>query len=368
MNNIEFGKEIQKLSKYFKLNNGSRLELKFSINEETGYLSSRVYNGTDYPKDRTLLLKFLEKKIEEYLVDRMSFLIKPEVINSKVKNVSVLFNLTDGSTKKINKITQENKEYLVCCILNFFIDYYEGNKSRELCFSDEENVFYLFKIENDKLMVSVNSIDYEILGTVDEISEAVRVHFDIYNKEWSNVCSDKELVEYLNKKLQDLWFAKYRRQRNKLDKDFKKNKIFAIDILIFFKQVIRCGLWFKLKDGKEETLPDLLDYEVLPLDLLNLFIDYYKGVKNPYIGLFEEEMCNFILKINNDKLFLGFTEEEGEGDELMGEPKDYALETLSHFRNFEKEWQNATGEFGEEEYLKPGEIKKLCDELESLIK
>jgi len=310
----------------------------------------------------------MDRNIEEYLVDRMSFLIKPEVVRGKVKDVSILFKFTDGTTKKINKITEENKEYLVDSILNFFIDYYKGDKSRELGFFDDENVFYLFKIENNKLMVSFNSADYEILGTINEIAEAVHTHFYFdYQKAWSNVCSNKELVENLAKELRDLWFAEHRKQKDKWNEDFVKNKIFAIKPSIFFKEVSKCGLYFKLKDGKVEVLPDLLDYEVLPVDLLNLFIDYYKGIKSPYIGLFEEEMCNFILKINNDKLFLGFTEEEGEGDELIGEPKDYAIETLSHFRKFEKEWQNATGEFGEEEYLKPGEIKKLCDELEGVL-
>ncbi len=65
MNNIEFGKKMQELAKNFETNTGEKLGV--SINLETGYLSSKVYCGKDYPQDREKLIKFMEEKIKEYL-------------------------------------------------------------------------------------------------------------------------------------------------------------------------------------------------------------------------------------------------------------------------------------------------------------
>lgn len=61
MNNIEFGKEIQKLSKLYKEKFGK--DLNFSINLETEEISSSIYSGKDYPKNRKELISFLEDKI-----------------------------------------------------------------------------------------------------------------------------------------------------------------------------------------------------------------------------------------------------------------------------------------------------------------
>ena len=65
MNYIDFGKEIQKISNYFKEKTGKNLNI--AINEETGYLSSTVYCGLDYPKEREGLLKFLKDKIDDFI-------------------------------------------------------------------------------------------------------------------------------------------------------------------------------------------------------------------------------------------------------------------------------------------------------------
>lgn len=61
MNFKEFGKDIQGLNNDFKKLTGENLNI--VIDENTGYLSSKVYSGIDYPKDRRVLISFLYKKI-----------------------------------------------------------------------------------------------------------------------------------------------------------------------------------------------------------------------------------------------------------------------------------------------------------------
>lgn len=67
MTNIEFTKEIKKMSQYYKEKTGENLN--FSINEETGRISSAVYNGISYPRDREKLIRFMYEKIKKSILE-----------------------------------------------------------------------------------------------------------------------------------------------------------------------------------------------------------------------------------------------------------------------------------------------------------
>lgn len=82
MNQIEFGKEIQRLDK--KLFDKVEKNLNFKIDLETGEINSYVYSGKDYPKERKELITFLDKKIDLYM--------SPEEYENRVnKNLVYLF-------------------------------------------------------------------------------------------------------------------------------------------------------------------------------------------------------------------------------------------------------------------------------------
>ena len=115
MNYIEFGKELQKLSKYYEEKTGETLNIK--IDEETGFLTSKVYSGTDYPQDRDGILVFLRKKIIDLLnKDKMfKFEIEPsDKFRKVVQNLDeVIFD--DDDTKAVIKfefLGEIKKDYL----------------------------------------------------------------------------------------------------------------------------------------------------------------------------------------------------------------------------------------------------------------
>jgi len=115
MNYIEFGKELQKLSKYYEEKTGETLNIK--IDEETGFLTSKVYSGIDYPQDRDGILVFLRKKIIDLLnKDKMfKFEIEPsDKFRKVVQNLDeVIFD--DDDTKAVIKfefLGEIKKDYL----------------------------------------------------------------------------------------------------------------------------------------------------------------------------------------------------------------------------------------------------------------
>lgn len=71
MNNIEFGKRMQELARFFNKQTGQTLNVSYDL--ETGYLSSRVYTGKDYPKNKETLLNFFWDKIKDYFLTKKYF-------------------------------------------------------------------------------------------------------------------------------------------------------------------------------------------------------------------------------------------------------------------------------------------------------
>ena len=191
MNFKEYAKNIQKLYNDFKNLTGENLNI--VIDENTGYLSSQVYSGSDYPKDRQRLLSFLHSKIVKYYMKNKIIFIDPFVNNNYICNSFVYFKLANNH--------ELADDYIYCFdllewykfpkdILNFYINYLKGAKDFTISVWEEQDGPYTFKIYNDKTYLCVtdeiNEDDFILYGTPREQAKEILLHFKKFSNEWEN--------------------------------------------------------------------------------------------------------------------------------------------------------------------------------------
>ena len=208
MNFKEFGKDIQSLNNDFKNLTGENLNI--VIDENTGYISSQVYSGSDYPKDRQRLLSFFRSKIVKYYMKDKIIFIDPFVHNNYISNSFVYFKLANNH--------ELADDYIYCFdlldwdlfpknILNFYINYLKGAKGFTISVWEEQDGPYTFKIYNDKTYLCVtdeiNEDDFILCGTPREQAKEILLHFKKFSNEWEKgILREWEEVseENLNKK------------------------------------------------------------------------------------------------------------------------------------------------------------------------
>lgn len=105
MNQIEFGKEIERLNKKCLEKTGNSLNLTFSAD---GFMSSFIFCGRSYPADRKGLIEFIENKIDTYYKPIQLKDVENEINENFVKYVInekwwnfIGFKLEDGKVEVI---------------------------------------------------------------------------------------------------------------------------------------------------------------------------------------------------------------------------------------------------------------------------
>ena len=203
MNNIEFGKRMQELARFFNKQTGQTLNVSYDL--ETGYLSSRVYTGKDYPKNKETLLNFFWDKIKDYLLTKKIFLM---YIKNETYSVSrnYIFKCTDGGEINICDCDDQSTPSL---ILNGLIGYYSGDKSSSLTISDDKAGTWVFAIENEKLVAHYEAginkkVTKKIEGTVNDVTREILDSFRNYEVELENIYQSKGEIKSLCDKLEKL--------------------------------------------------------------------------------------------------------------------------------------------------------------------
>lgn len=197
MNNIEFGKMMQKLAKFFNKQTGQTLDV--SYDEETGYLSSTVYNGTDYPRDRLKRYGFLRELVIKSMLDKTPFIIEPMIVNDKIVNANFCFKDKDGQYfTNLDYLTDDD---LACTIpyyfLKLFIDYFKSSKTDKIDYWIEQDGVITFSIDNDQVTITLDNFKdkrkYIVDGNLNQIANYLIKHFKNYEKEYENAynVSDK---------------------------------------------------------------------------------------------------------------------------------------------------------------------------------
>ena len=191
MNFKEFGKNMQRLNEDFKKLTGENLNI--VIDENTGYLSSQVYSGDDYPKNRESLMSFLHSKIVKYYMKNKIIFIDPHIYNNYVRNSYVYFKLVNNHELVEDKIyCFDLLEWYIFPkdILNFYINYLKGIKDFTISVLEEQDGPYIFKIYNNKTYLCVtdeiNEDDFILYGTPREQTEEILFHFKKFSNEWEN--------------------------------------------------------------------------------------------------------------------------------------------------------------------------------------
>ena len=204
MNNIEFGKKMQELAKFFNKQTGQTLDVSFD--EETGYLSSAVYNGTDYPRDRVKRYRFLRELVIKTILDKITFIIEPMIVNEKIVNANFCFKDKDGHYfTNLDYLTDDD---LACTIpyyfFELFIDYFKSNKTREIFYWIEQDGIITFSIENDQMTITLdnfkNKRKYIVDGTLNQIANDLIRHFKNYEKEYENAYNVSDKSEFTTTK------------------------------------------------------------------------------------------------------------------------------------------------------------------------
>lgn len=197
MNNIEFGKKMQELAKFFNKQTGQTLDVSFD--EETGCLSSAVYNGTDYPRDRVKRYRFLRELVIKTILDKTPFIIEPMIVNEKIVNANFCFKDKNGQNfTNLDYLTDGNLTYTIPYeFFELFIDYFKSNKTDEIEYWIEQDGIITFSIENDQMTITLDNFKdkrkYIVDGTLNQIVNDLIRHFKNYEKEYENAynVSDK---------------------------------------------------------------------------------------------------------------------------------------------------------------------------------
>lgn len=204
MNNIEFGKKMQELAKFFNKQTGQTLDV--SCDEETGYLSSAVYNGTDYPRDRVKRYRFLRELVIKTILDKIPFIIEPMIVNEKIVNSSFCFKDKDGHYfTNLDYLTDDN---LACTIpyyfFELFIDYFKSNKTDKIDYWIEQDGIITFSIENNQMTITLDNFKdkrkYIVDGTLNQIANDLIRHFKNYEKEYENAYNVSDKSEFTTTK------------------------------------------------------------------------------------------------------------------------------------------------------------------------
>ena len=358
MNNIEFGKKMQELAKFFNKQTGQTLDVSFD--EETRYLSSRVYSGKDYPKNRETLLNFIWDKIRDYLLTKKIFLIY--IKNGKYGvSCNYIFKCTDGSDINIYDCDDQPTPSL---ILNGLIGYYSGNKSSCFTISDDEAGIWIFTVENEKLVacyetgMNKKGSKKEIAGTVDDVSREILDCFNNYEVEIENIYQSNSEIKSLCDKLEKLVF------KARLDKT-----PFVIEPMIVNEKIVNSSFCFKDKDGHYFTNLDyLMDDNLactIPYYFFELFIDYFKSNKTDKIDYWIEQDGIITFSIENDQMTITLDNFKDKRKYIVdGTLNQNANDLIRHFKNYEKEYENAYNVSDKSEFTT---TKNLCNELETLL-
>lgn len=204
MNNIEFGKRMQELARFFNKQTGQTLDVSFD--EETGYLSSTVYNGTDYPRDRLNRYRFLRELVIKSMLDKTSFVIEPMIVNEKIVNSNFCFKDKDGHYfANLDYLMDDN---LACTIpyyfFELFIDYFKANKTNKIEYWIEQDGIITFSIENDQMTITLDNFKdkrkYIVDGTLNQIANDLIRHFKNYEKEYENAYNVSDKSEFITTK------------------------------------------------------------------------------------------------------------------------------------------------------------------------
>ncbi len=204
MNNIEFGKMMQELAEFFNKQTGQTLDV--SYDEETGYLSSTVYNGTDYPRDRVKRYRFLRELVIKSMLDKTPFVIEPMIVNEKIVNSSFCFKDKDGHYfPNLDFLTDDNS---ACTIpyyfFELFIDYFKSNKTDKIDYWIEQDGIITFSIENNQMTITLDNFKdkrkYIVDGTLNQIANDLIRHFKNYEKEYENAYNVSDKSEFTTTK------------------------------------------------------------------------------------------------------------------------------------------------------------------------
>lgn len=204
MNNIEFGKRMQELAEFFNKQTGQTLDVSF--NEETGYLTSAVYNGTDYPRDRVKRYRFLRELVIKAILNKTPFLIEPMIVNDEIVNANFCFKDKDGQNfMNLDYLTDENLTYTIPYeFFELFIDYFNSNKTDEIEYWIEQDGIITFSIENDQMTITLDNFKdkrkYIVDGTLKQIANDLIRHFKNYEKEYENAYNDSDKSKFTTTK------------------------------------------------------------------------------------------------------------------------------------------------------------------------
>lgn len=331
-----------------------------SFDEETGYLSSRVYSGKDYPKNRETLLNFIWDKIRDYLLTKKIFLIY--IKNGKYGvSCNYIFKCTDGSDINIYDCDDQPTPSL---ILNGLIGYYSGNKSSCFTISDDEAGAWMFAVEKEKLVahyetgINKKSTKKKIAGTVDDVTREILDCFKNYEVELENIYQSNGEIKSLCDKLEKLVI------KSMLDKT-----PFIIEPMIVNEKIVNANFCFKDKNGQNFTNLDYLTdgnlTYTIPYEFFELFIDYFKSNKTDKIDYWIEQDGIITFSIENDQMTITLDNFKDKRKYIVdGTLKQIANDLIRHFKNYEKEYENA---YNDSDKSKFTTTKNLCDKLKTLL-
>ena len=358
MNDIEFGKRMQKLAKFFNKQTGQTLDVSFD--EETGYLTSRVYSGKDYPRNRETLLDFIWDKIKDYLLAKKSFLLIPGYADVDYENY--IFKCNDGSYINIYAFDDEPTPTL---ILKGLIGYYSGNKSSCFTISDDEAGIWMFAVENEKLVacyetgINKKGSKKEIAETVDDIAREILDCFENYEDELEKIYQSDGEIKKLCCKLGNL-----------LNKASLDKMPFLIDPMIINKKIVNARFCFKSKDGQYfVNLDYLTDGNLactIPFEFFKLLVDYFKSNKTAEIVYWIEQDGIITFSIENDKMAITLDNFSEKRKYIVDVTLNQIAKSLiKHFKYYENEYENTYNAIDKKsEFIR---TKELCNELETLL-